>query len=172
MQPFDVKRGGRKCCLSDEPLAPGVTFYSALVETDSGLQRNDYSASAWANESLADTVGKPDGIIGWWKQQVPQVDNGKVYWAPDEILIAYFESLYSNEETETAWVMALLLLQKRLLTRIADSDEDVQKIALKCKKNGEHYELQEPDLTDEQIADIQDRLAENLFSDRPMDHEA
>ena len=165
---FDVKRGGRKCSLTEQPFQPGEIFFSALIETDTGAQRKDYSKVAWEDAELADS----DDTIGWWKQRVPELDNGKVYWAPDAVLLAYFDSLQTPEHSETAWVMALLLIQKRLLARERDHGSDESVHIFNCKRNGQSYELREPDIDPEKIADIQNHLAANLFSDRPLADES
>ncbi len=183
MQQFDVKRGSRKCCVSEQPFGPGDIFYSALIETSAGTVRSDFSVDAWkasvwhksAPENSPESADLGDGqLIGWWKQRAPDLESGKVYWAPDQVLIAWFEALKpghadsTNQQRETAWVTALLLLQKKLLTRI-DGDPESDALYLVNKKTGVEYRLQEPDLHPDQIEAIQQQLAENLFSDRPID---
>jgi len=112
-------------------------------------------------------------LIGWWKQRVPELDSGKVYWAPDHVLIAWFESLYARqseesvEQHETAWVMALLLMQKRLLAR-QDRETDGDILYLVNKKNKQEYTLHEPEIDEQRIDAIQNQLAEQLFSDLPV----
>lgn len=188
MQQFDVKRGSRKCCVTEQPFGPGVFFYSALIETSSGTIRNDYCSEAWnespwsSGDSQDQQITQEDSstdeiadqsLIGWWKQRVPDLDSGKVYWAPDHVLIAWFDSLYAQQgkknadQNETAWVMALLLMQKRLLAR-QDRDTDDDTLYLVNKKTKEQYTLQEPEIDAQRIDAIQNQLAEQLFSDLPV----
>ncbi len=192
MQQFDVKRGIRKCCVTELPFAAGEVFYSALIETSSSTIRKDFCIDAWQKspwsqqdnpeprapvENAPSTDSNNETLIGWWKQSVPEQDSGVVYWAPDHVLIAWFDSLYANQseksqnqqenQQETAWVMALLLLQKRLLTR-CDRETDSDILHLINKKTNQEYELQEPVIDEERIDCIQNHLAENLFSDRPL----
>ena len=184
MQQFDVKRGSRKCCVTEQLFGPGDVFYSVLLETSSGSIRNDYSSEAWKDspwsqiekEEQQHTTSEEDSehsLIGWWKQRVPDLDSNKVYWAPDHVLIALFDSLHANpseltaQQQKTAWVMAILLMQKRLLTR-QDRDTDGSTMYLINKKTQQEYELHEPELDDEQINEIQNELTEQLFSDRPI----
>jgi len=76
MQNFDIKRNARRCCQTDKPFRPGDCFYSELVETEDGqLERKDYAADQWS--------GMAENAIGWWKQTVPQLESGKIYWAPE-----------------------------------------------------------------------------------------
>lgn len=192
MQQFDVKRGSRKCCVTEQLFGPGILFYSALFETSSGAIRKDYSCAAWKNSpwsqgesqapdreqaNLQENTSKEEtadqSLIGWWKQRVPDLDSGKVYWAPDHVLIAWFDSLYAGrseenaEKKETTWVMALLLMQKRLLAR-QDRDTDSDILYLVNKKTKEEYTLHEPEIEADRIDAIQDQLAEQLFSDLPV----
>ena len=188
MQQFDVKRGSRKCCVTEQPFEPGVFFYSALIETSSGTIRNDYCCDAWkdspwslgespdqqtSQENSAKNEIAGQSLIGWWKQRVPDLDSGKVYWAPDHVLIAWFDSLYARqseentEQNETAWVMALLLMQKRLLAR-QDRETDDDTLYLVNKKTKEEYTLHEPEIDAQRIDAIQNQLAEQLFSDLPV----
>ncbi len=188
MQQFDVKRGSRKCCVTEQLFGPGVFFYSALIETSTGVIRNDYSCEAWQSspwsrkedreQSTTHQISSDEGaeqqsLIGWWKQRVPDLDSGKVYWAPNDVLIAWFDSLYARQDdknadqNETAWVMALLLMQKRLFTR-QDRNTDHDILCLVNKKTKKEYELREPEIDEQRIDAIQKQLEEQLFSDLPV----
>ena len=188
MQKFDVKRGSRKCCVTEQLFGPGGFFYSALIETSSGAIRKDYSCAAWEksqwsqreNQDQPTTPGsiseeglEEQSLIGWWKQRVPDLDSGKVYWAPDHVLIAWFDSLYARQNeknadlNETAWVMALLLMQKRLLARKDQNTEDGI-LFLVNKRTNQEYQLREPEIDAGRINAIQKQLEEQLFSDLPV----
>jgi hypothetical protein len=162
MQNFDIKRNARRCCQTDEPFRPGDCFYSELVETEDGqLLRKDYAADQWS--------GMGDNAIGWWKQTVPQLESGKIFWAPDEVLLSYFQSLMKvPQQAEAAFVMALLMVQKRLL-KLEDSVlEDQPKLVLREKKSGEIYEVIQQEIAPERIKQLEEQLCENLFSDQPF----
>ena len=164
MQNFDFKRNARKCCQTDRSFRPGDTFFSELVETDDGqLQRNDYAADQWN--------GMADQAIGWWKRTVPELESGKIYWAPDDVLTSYFQSLIAlPNQSQEAYVMSLLLLQKKLLT-LEDSDHDPsdpKKLLLRNRKSGDVFEVSEQVIAPKRIAEIEQQLCENLFSDQPF----
>lgn len=192
MQQFDLKRGSRKCCITEQLFGPGEFFYSALIETTEGAIRNDYSSDAWKDSPWSQRENQTDSqnqqttpedssaediadqtLIGWWKQRVPDLDSGKVYWAPDHVLIAWFDSLYarqnddSEDQQETAWVMALLLMQKRLLAR---PDREIEEgiLYLVNRKTKQEFTLHEPEIDADRIDAIQKRLEEQLFSDLPV----
>lgn len=164
MQNFDIKRNARKCCQTDQAFRPGDCFYSELIETDDGqLQRNDYSADQWQGTS-------PEAI-GWWKQTVPELESGKIYWAPDEVLLSYFRSLTQlPQHTNTVYVMSLLLVQKKLLSLedIEIAPNGSQQLILRERKSGEVFEVTQQEIDTEGVADIEQQLCENLFSDQPF----
>lgn len=162
MQNFDIKRNARRCCQTDKAFRPGDCFYSELVETEDGqLERKDYAEDQWS--------GMAEGAIGWWKQTVPQLESGKIYWAPDEVLLSYFRSLMKlPQQAEAAYVMALLMVQKRLLTLKDSVLEDETKLVLRERKSGEIFEVIQQNIAPERIKQLEEELCENLFSDQPF----
>ena len=162
MQNFDIKRNARKCCKTDKAFRPGDVFCSELVETEDGqLQRKDYASDQWS--------GMAENAIGWWKQTVPELESGKVYWAPDGVLLSYFRSLLQlPEQAEAAFVMALLMVQKRLLTHTDSVLEDQAKLVLREKKSGEIFEVPQQNIPTERIKQLEEQLCINLFSDQPL----
>ena len=161
MQNFDVKRNARKCCQTEKAFRPGDCFYSELVETDDGdLVRKDYCSDQWKGIS-------EDGI-GWWKQTVPELESGKIYWAPDDVLLSYFKVLTEQpQQAEAAFVMSLLMVQKKLLT-VVDNDVEEEKRVLRNRKSGEVFEIEQQNIEPQRIKELEQQLCENLFSDQPF----
>jgi len=125
------------------------------------MLRKDYAADQWE--------GMSENAIGWWKQTVPELEPGKIYWAPDEVLFSYFSSLTkSPQQSEAAYVMALLMVQKRLLTLEDSVLDDEAKLVLRQRKSGEVFEVAQQDIPPERIKQLEEQLCENLFSDQPF----
>ena len=162
MKQYDFRRGGKKCSVSDRPLEPGENYYSALIELPDGqTTRLDFSEDNWD--------GPGDDCIGHWKQQIPDLDTGKVYWAPRSVLLSYFKHQLDKERFNSAFVMSLLLLQKRILSlkdTIDDGDETVS--ILIDRRSSELFEVVDVNIDDEQIESIQNELSEHLFSNQPI----
>jgi hypothetical protein len=162
MQQFDFRRGGKKCSVTERLLEPGETYWSALIElADGQTSRLDFSDDSWE--------GPGDDCIGFWRQQVPDLDTGKVYWAPKSVLLSYFKHQLEKNQNEAAFVMSLLLLQKRILTHkdTIDAEEGRYSILLD-RKDGETFEVPEVDISDDQVVSIQNELGEHLFSNQPI----
>jgi len=162
MQQYDFRRGGKKCSVTDRPLEPGEIYFSALIELPDGqTTRLDFSEDSWE--------GPGDDCIGFWKQQIPDLDTGKVYWAPRSVLLSYFKHQLDKERFNSAFVMSLLLLQKRVLSLkdTIESDEGTVSILIE-RRSFEVFEVVDVDIDTEQIESIQNELAEHLFSNQPI----
>lgn len=162
MKQYEFRRGGKRCSVTEQPLEPGEIYWSALIEqADGQTARLDFSQDSWD--------GPDDDCIGFWKQQVPDLDTGKVYWAPRSVLLSYFKHQLEKKKTDSAFVMSLLLLQKRILTLkdTIDSDEGSVSV-LVDRRSSETFEVVDVDIDDEQILLIQNELAEHLFSNQPI----
>ena len=160
MLDFDVQSRGRKCAKTDRPFEPGEEFYSVLLSEGSSVVRYDYAADAWE--------GPPEKSIGWWKSQVPDHRGAKVNWAPNDVMLHYFEQLEDNEEKQDVrYVLALLMVRRRIL-RWEDAEAESagdDTIELYCLKNENTYQVPVANPSPERIAAIQEELAELLFSD-------
>ncbi len=163
---FDFRRSARQCSLTGQPLERGAEFFSVLIEQDDGsLARQDISAAAWQ--------GPPEDCIGWWRSRLPSLDKGKVYWAPNEVLLSVFQHALGNPglgnpgQADIAYVMALLLVRKRIL----QWKETIQRegrayLRLHDPKQNLDLEVAEAELTPARTAQIQAELAEKLFTDQ------
>ncbi len=108
MQTYQFQRCSRRCCRTGRALAPGETYYSAVVPQGDELVRQDYSAEAWE--------GPPPGAIGWWKGRVPTPQEARAQMASDEALLEWLEQLGSQpEQADLRYVLALLLVRRRVL---------------------------------------------------------
>ncbi len=158
---FDFKRPTRKCSVTEQDIGPGQRFVSALVEQANGsLARLDFSEANWTSP--------PDDCIGWWTSQVPFADKGRVYWAPNDVLLAFFEHALSQPDQQPmAFVMALVLVRKRIVQWRETTVRGQKKyMMLHDAKNKNDYEVLECELQVEEVAELQTDLAEKLFTDQ------
>lgn len=157
MVEFDFRRPSRQCSVENRALTPGESYFSALVEQPDGeLVRIDTSAKAW--------TGPPDHCVGWWQSRIAELQKGRVYWAPSEVLLAVFRHAIEQKKTATAWILGTLLVRKRLLAeREGPAGTGVVRLVHSATRS--EYELSEPQLDADQIAAIQRELEECLFTD-------
>jgi hypothetical protein len=157
---FNFKKSSRKCYVSEREFEPGQEFFSALFERDDGsTERRDFSGGHWA--------GPPEDCIGWWKSSIPELGKGRVYWAPKNVMLSYFEHVQSSPQTvDIAFVTGLLLAQKKILT-IVDAGDD-ENLVLNCRSSKKTYTVPVIDVTPQRLGEIQAELSERLFMDQPV----
>lgn len=115
---YEIERFSRHCQATGRELAPGEAYYSAVVADGGQLRRFDYAADAWP--------GPPQGAIGWWKSQRTAEGPKRKSWAPNDVLLDFFESLeQQTENQDMRYVLALLLVRRRVL-RCDDSETDAE----------------------------------------------
>ena len=120
---FEVQRCTRHCAETGRELAPEEAFYSTLVAEGADVVRRDYCADAWQ--------GPPENSLGWWKSRMPARDARKLHWAPNDVMLEYFEQLENQpEKADVRYTLALLLVRRRVARH---EDEEV-----KCQNHLSH----------------------------------
>ena len=159
MVEFDIKGCSRKCASTDREIGRGEYYYSVVTVQDKEITRLDYCQEAWP--------GPPDECLGWWKSQVPNLEDGKVYWAPNDVLYSYFDGILAeNQEPEKLYVMALLMVRKRLMKLDDRETRDQKKLWLTSSRHDSVIEVGVVDLSPQRIAALQNELGEHLFTNR------
>ena len=157
---FEVQRCTRHCAETGHEFAPEEEFFSVLVVEEAQIIRKDYCTAAWQ--------GPPENALGWWKSKMPSRNAHRLHWAPNDIMLEYFEELQDQpEKKDVRYVLALLMVRRRVL-RVEDeeaNDQGSQRLTLYCARREKSYELDvvEPDRQRQQ--EIQEELAQLLFAD-------
>lgn len=159
MLDFEIQRCSRRCAATDRELTPGEWFYSVLLAEGGDVVRRDFAADAWQ--------GPPEEAIGWWKSQMPSPDAKKMHWAPNDVMLHYFEQLEGREDKQDVrYVLALLMVRRRIMKLEESVTEDEQEIlVLYCPRNENQYRVPVVNPTPEQVEQIQEELAQLLFAD-------
>jgi hypothetical protein len=154
---YEVQRCTRHCAATGRELAPGEAYYSAMVVEGAEIKRLDYALDAWQ--------GPPPGAIGWWKSQRPEPGTRPSHWAPNDVMLDFFDRLESEPENQDMrYVLALLLVRRRVM-RLEDTQHDEhggELLVLYCPRRDTTYQI--PALVPEpsRIEQIQDELARLL----------
>ena len=113
---YEVQRCTRHCCRSGREFTPGESFYSALVAEGAETQRYDYSVDAWE--------GPPPEAVGWWKSQIPDRNANRMHWAPNDVMLQFFDELAEQpHKQDMRYVLSLLLVRRRVM-RMEESETD------------------------------------------------
>ncbi len=157
---FQVQRCTRQCAESQRQFEPEEIFYSVLIIEGSDVVRYDYAAEAWR--------GPPEGVLGWWKSQMPSRDARKLNWAPNDVMLHLFEELEQQpEHRDMRYVLTLLLVRRRVM-RLEEQevDESGQEwMVVYCPKKEATWQVPVETPTAERTEAIQEELAKLLFAD-------
>lgn len=158
---FQIKKSMRKCSQTGRDFEPGEVFISALIENEDGsTTRTDFGVDQWEET--------PEHCIGWWKSQVPEAGKGKIYWAPRNVMLAFFKHVLNQPtQNDVAYVTALLLVQKKFLTMVDDGQ--TESMTVRDRSDNESYEVPTMDIDGDRLTQIQELLAEQLFMDEPIE---
>ena len=156
---FEVQRCSRHCAKTSRLLAPGEVFYSTLVSQAGQVQRLDYCDAAW--------TGPPEGALGWWKSRMPSPNEHKPHWAPNDVILHYFERLQDDDERQDVrYVLALLMIRRRIV-RLQETLTDRggrETLVLFCGRNESQYRVDVVEPSAQRVSEIQDELAKLLFA--------
>ncbi len=160
MLDFEVKNCTRRCAKTGEELKPGESFYSMLLPSGRDVVRQDFSEQGWD--------GPTDESLGWWKSQMPSPASNKMHWAPNDVMLHYFQELEGQpEKSDVRFVLALLMIRRRIV-RLEESETDGQGrevMVLFCPRKEQEYKVVVANPEQQRIAAIQDELGQLLFGD-------
>ncbi len=155
---YELQRCTRHCTASGRELAPGEVYYSVLLEEGEELKRYDYATEAWN--------GPPEKAMGWWKSRIPTPEANRVRWAPNDVMLHFFEQLGQQpERQDMRYVLALLLVRRRVM-RVEEETRDEQGrecLVLHCPRQDADYQVPVAMPDEARIQAIQDELTRLLF---------
>jgi hypothetical protein len=156
---YEIQRCTRCCAATGRELAPGEPFYSVLFAEGADLKRQDYSVEAWG--------GPPEGAIGWWKSQMPGLTSTRMHWAPNDVMLDFFEQLENQPgRQDMRYVLALLLIRRRVM-RLEEQTQDEQgreMLVLYCPRREATYHVPAVTPDESRTNEIQEELAKLLFA--------
>jgi hypothetical protein len=156
---FEIQKFSRQCSVSQRELKPGEDFFSVLLPEGGDVVRRDYASESW--------TGPPDNAIGWWKAQVPDPRANRLHWAPNDVMMHYFQQLYEDaSKSEICYVLTLLMVRRRIFKLEAtERDTDGREvILLYCPRNETEYRVTVVTPDAPKVVEIQQELAELLFA--------
>jgi hypothetical protein len=156
---YEIQRCTRRCATTGREFAPGEVFYSVLIAQGADLVRQDFSAEAWQ--------GPPEKAVGWWKSQMPGGNDHRMHWAPNDVMLQFFEQLAEQpDKQDMRYVLAILLVRRRVLRQDeSELDEEGREVlVLYCPRRDLTYRVPAVMPEESRINEIQDELAKLLFA--------
>ncbi len=161
MADWEINRSLGQCCGSGRKLEFGEDYYAALVETEQGLQRRDFSGEYWEQ-------AKPP-VYCFWKTKLAAPDEKKRLFVSDDMLMAFFERLANETDPEKVsfrFVLALVLMRKRRLKYDATKmDAGRETWRLRVAGDTSLAEVINPHLDETQIETLTSQIGQILQAD-------
>jgi hypothetical protein len=161
MSEWQVSKPLGQCTGTGRQIEPGSEYFAALVESEQGFKRLDFSVAYWQQH-------KPQ-VYCYWKTRLPDSGRKKRLFVDDAMLTAFFERL--AEETEQSklnfrFVLAMILMRRRRLRYDSCRNENGCEIwRLRVVGENEFAEVKNPKLDDEQVEQLSIQLTEILQTD-------
>ncbi len=151
---YEVQRSTRRCTVTGREFAPGETYYSVLVADGAELKRHDYAPDAWQ--------GPPQEAVGWWKSQIPDRTAARKHWAPNDVMLHFWDELAEQSDKQDMWYVLTLLLIRRRVFRLEEekySSEGRELLVVYCPRRETTYQVPAvaPELP--RVDQIQEELA-------------
>jgi hypothetical protein len=151
---YEVQRSTRHCSVTGRECAPGETYYSVLMADGAQLKRIDYAADAWQ--------GPPQEAVGWWKSQVPDRNAARKHWAPNDVMLNFWDELAEQpDKQDMRYVLTLLLIRRRVF-RLEEEKRDERRqelLAVYCPRRETAYDVPAVQPEASRVDQIQEELA-------------
>jgi hypothetical protein len=158
MLDYQIQPNTRRCSTTGRELQPGERYFSVLLDEDGKFVRRDYSAEAWQ--------GPPPGAFSFWVGRIPTEETKKRPPIDDDLLLDCFTRLDGETDPRRVnfrFVLALLLMRrKRLKLEGSAAEGGDEVLTMRCTRSGASHRVVNPQLTDEQIAEVQEEVFQAL----------
>ncbi len=155
---WEIRKPLGQCSGTGQVFSPGTDYFAALVETEQGLERRDYSISFWESEKPA--------TYCFWKSRIPEGREKKRLLVSDEMLMSFFDRLAEEAETEKnrfRFVLMLILMRKRKLKYESSQTIEGQEIwTLRVTGEDRTVQVVNPHLTEDQIEQLSSQMGQIL----------
>ncbi len=158
MAEWEIKKTLGQCFGTGRKIEIGEEYYSALVETQEGLERRDFSAEYW-NESHPE-------VYCYWKTRLQDSQGKKKLFVDDDMLLSFFERLGMEEAADRVnlrFCITLVLMRKRLLKYESADIEGANEVwTLRVTGRDERVRVINPHLAEGQIEELSGQIGEIL----------
>ena len=165
-QEWTIQARGDRCAVSGEPFVDGQFFYTLLFEEGGSYRREDLCAAVFRERP--DTAPQP---AYFWRSKFevppakPPEPLGK---QTAEDLLRRYMSEASPQHANARYILALMLERKRVLKEVESrrNGGELTRIYVHTK-SGEVFVIPDPQLRLDQVASVQQEVAELLGAPPP-----
>jgi hypothetical protein len=146
-------------CQSD--FAGGERYHSAIFDTGECFRRRDYCESCWEQ-------GPPENAFSTWQTHVPRKEEQRLL-VDDSVIFDFFNRLAGSDEPTRInfrYILALVLMRKRILKfENVEHRDDHDILVLRRAGTDTTYDVIDPKLSEDQIAQVQADIGQILHAD-------
>jgi len=161
MAEWEINKTLGKCRGTGEEFAVGEDYYAALMETDEGFERRDYSVAYWQEHKVE--------AYCFWKTKMADPEEKKQLFIDDEMLMAFFERLAEETEEEKLnfrFVLTLVLMRKRKLKYMDHVMEEGREVwQMRVAGEGRMVTVVNPELTEDKIEELSSQIGQIMQVD-------
>ena len=161
MAEWDIKKTLGQCYGTGEEFVVDQEYYAALVETEEGFERRDYSVGYWQENQPA--------AYCYWKTRMADPDKKKQVFIDDEMLMVFFDRLAdetAQEKINFRFVLTLILMRKRKLRYdAAEIKDEVEQWTLKVAGQNREVKVINPYLSEDQISELSSQMGQIMQMD-------
>lgn len=158
MAEWEIEKTLGQCYGTGEQFEVGQEYFAALVDTDEGFQRRDYSVEYWQEE-------KPS-VYCYWKTKMLDSGQKKKVFVDEEMLMTFFERLAEETDQEKInfrFIITLVLMRKRRLKYDSSRLENDREIwRLRVTAQDRTVEVVNPNLTEDKIEQLSCQMSQIL----------
>jgi len=158
MDDWEIDKPLGQCFGTGRKIQPGEEYFAALVLTDQGFQRRDFSPEYWLQQNPS--------VYCYWKSKLPHPDQKKHIFVDDDVLMTFFERLAAETEQEKLnfrFVLALVLMRRRRL-KYESSEKDGDREIWRLRISGTHdfADVVNPNLDEAQVQQLSSQIGQIL----------
>jgi len=161
MADWEIRKTLGQCAGTDQEFAIGQEYFAALVETEEGFERQDFSVEYWQENKPA--------VYCFWKTKMIDPEHKKKLFIDDEMLMSFFERLGEETDQEKVnfrFVLTLVLMRKRKLKYLSDAVKEGREIwHMRVAGEGREVTVVNPHLTEDQIEELSEQMGQIMQVD-------
>jgi hypothetical protein len=166
---FKIAKTQGVCNHCGQTIGPGEDIIARARLGEEELLREDFHPHCWADMPEPKHTNLPD-VLGVWRSRVPQPEEKKKLLIDDALLVNFFQRLEEAEDPDRInfrYVLALILMRKRLLIYISTETDEQQRDIWKMQLRGDSVTQRviDPKLSEDDIAAVSASLGEIMEGD-------
>ncbi|MCE5327651.1 MAG: hypothetical protein LLG01_14695 [Planctomycetaceae bacterium] len=159
---YKIAKTEALCRNCQAAIGPGEELVAAVREQDGEFLREDYCLKCL---DAVPSAPQPD-VYAVWRTKVPAAtEKKKRLLVDDSVLLSFFQRLDGSDDPvkiDFRYVLALVLMRKKLLaydrSRRVEGGGEIWSVHL--RKTGEPYEVIDPKLDEDRIAQVSQSLSD------------